>query len=139
MVLAVALVAIVVASTREPPELPAGSPEAVVQQYLRAVADGDPRAIRDSYTPQLRERCEREEARRRPLFSDERLTFEADLLGTRVVDDQTVEVQVRITELYGEPPFGGGGYDHREVFVVERFDGAWGIADMYWPYDVCPA
>lgn len=134
-----ALVAIVVASIREPPDLPPGSPEAAVQSYLRAVTEGDARAIRDTYTPELRDRCELEEARRRPPFSEDRLTFEADLLGTRQVDDETVEVRVRITEFYGEPPFGGGGYDHREVFFVERVDGAWRIADMFWPYDVCPA
>lgn len=139
LVLGVALVAILVASAREPSDLPAGSPEAVVQRYLRAVADGDPRSIRDTYAPELRDRCEREEVRRRPPFSEERLTFEADLLGTRQVDDETVEVRVRITEFHGEPPFGGGGYDHREVFIVERVDGTWGIADMFWPYDVCPA
>ncbi len=139
LVLAVALVAIVVASVREPPTLPPGSPEAVVQRYLRAVADGNATSLRDTYTPELRERCEREEARRRPQLSEDRLTFEADHLGTRQVDDKTVEVRVRITEFYGEPPFGGGGYDHREVFLVERMNGTWGISDMFWPYDVCPA
>ncbi|MFN2556819.1 MAG: hypothetical protein ABR592_08085 [Nitriliruptorales bacterium] len=139
LVLVVSIVAIVVATVREPPALPPGSPEAVVQRYLRAVAEGDSASLRDTYTPQLRERCEREEPRRRPPFSEERLTFEADLLGTRQIDDETVEVRVRITEFYGEPPLGGGGYDHREVFVVERVDATWGIAEMFWPYDVCPA
>lgn len=119
--------------------MPAGSPEAAVQRYLRAVADEDATSLRDSYTPEVRERCEREERRRRSRFTEERQPFEADLLETRAVDADAVEVRVRITEFAGEPPFGAGGYVHSEVFVVERVDGAWLIAEAFWPYDVCPA
>lgn len=138
LVAAVAIVAIVVAGGREPVEMPTGSPEAVVQRFLRAVTERDAVSIRDTYTPAVRERCEREERRRRRTFSQERQTFEADLLETTALDADAVEVRVRITELAGEPPFGGGGYDHTEVFVVERVDGTWGIAEASWPYDVCP-
>ncbi len=136
LVVAVAVIGVVVASVREPPDLPAGSPEGVVQRYLRAVADADPNSAYDTYTPELRERCERHQPERLPL-PDERMAFEAELLDTRRVDD-TVQVSVRITEFSGEPPFGGGGYDHTEVFVVERGDGSWGIAGAVWPYGLCP-
>ncbi|MDP8970711.1 MAG: hypothetical protein M3N52_09520 [Actinomycetota bacterium] len=137
VVLVVAVVGLVAASVREPSDLPAGSPETVVQRYLRAVAEGDPDSAYDTYAPELRERCERHRPERLAL-PDERMAFEADLLDTRRGDD-TVQVRVRITEFSGEPPFGGGGYDHTEVFVVERVDGSWGIARASWPYGLCPS
>lgn len=133
----VAVLAIALAGARQPADLPPGSPEAAVQAYLRAVADRDRAAIRDSLTEELSEDCERENGERLP-FAGEEPAFEADLLETREVDDDTVEVRVRITELSGEPPFGGGGYDHTQVFVLERPDGRWGIAEAGWPYDLCP-
>lgn len=132
-----AVLAIAVAGMRQPVSLPPGSPEAVVQAYLRAVAEGDRAQIRESFTDELRDDCERENGERLP-FAGEEPAFEADLIETREVDDDTVAVRVRITEFSGEPPFGGGGYDHTEVFVLERSDGAWGIAEVGWPYYVCP-
>lgn len=137
VVAVVAVLAIALAGTRQPADLPPGSPEAGVQAYLRAVADGDRAAIRDSLTEERREDCERENGERLP-FAGEEPAFEADLLETREVEDDTAEVRVRITEFSGEPPFGGGGYDHTEVFVLERSDGRWGIAEAPWPYDLCP-
>lgn len=135
-VLIVAAAAVVVGTVRRPADLPPDSPEGLVQRYLRAVADGDLMAIRDTYTPELRRRCEREHAGRRPFFPDARPSFEADLLSTREVDEETAEVRVRITEFSGEPPF-GDGYDHTEVFVVDGGTGSWRLADASWPYYVC--
>lgn len=136
-VVLIAVAAVMVTSLREPPALPGGSPEAAVQRYLQAVADGDREAVRDSYTPGLRERCDDQGPGHRPPFPHERMSFEADLLETHEVDDDTVDVGVRLTEYSGEPPFGGGGYDHTESFRVERVDGTWGIAEASWPYYVC--
>lgn len=137
IVVLVAVAAVVVTSLREPTALPAGSPEAAVQRYLQAVADGDRDAALGAYTPRLGERCEGEPMHR-PPFPDERVSFDADLLDTREVDGDTVEVRVRITEYSGEPPFSGGGYDHTEVFRLRRVDGAWGIDEVHWPYHLCP-
>lgn len=138
VVVVVAVVAVIVTTLREPAPLPAGSPEATVQRYLQAVADGDRDAALEAYTPQLRERCEEEPAAHRPPFPDERMSFDADLLETREVDGDTVEVRVRITEYSGEPPFSGSGWDHTEAFRVRRVDGAWGLDEAHWPYHLCP-
>lgn len=136
-VVLVAVVAVVVTSMREPPALPESSPEAAVQRYLQAIADGDREAVEDSYTPQLRERCEAREPGHRPPFPDHRTSFDADLVDTHEIDDDTVDVRVRLTEYSGEPPFGGGGYDHTETFRVQRVDRTWGIAEAPWPYYLC--
>jgi hypothetical protein len=134
----IAIAAVIVSSTRQPARVPAGSPEGLVQRYLQAVADDDPAAIRTTYTPALRERCNASEPAYGPVFSDDSRSFEADLISTREVDRDTVEVRVRITEFSGDPPFGGGGYDHTEVFVVEAINGGWGLTQAAWPYNVCP-
>lgn len=136
-VVLVAVVAVVVTGVREPPALPESSPEAAVQRYLQAVADGDREAIEDSYTPEMRAGCEDQGPGHRPPFPDQRMSFDADLVETHEIDDDTVDVRVRVTEYSGEPPFGGGGYDHTESFRVERVDGAWGIAEASWPHYVC--
>lgn len=136
-VVLVAVVAVVVTSTREPPSLPESSPEAAVQRYLQAVADGDREAVEASYTPELRERCEAQEPGHRPPFPDDDRSFDADLVDTHEVDDDTVDVRIRLTEYAGEPPFGGGGYDHTETFRVEQVDGTWGVAHASWPYYLC--
>lgn len=136
-VVVLAVVAVLATSLREPASLPAGSPEATVQRYLQAVADGDREAIQDTYTPALRRRCEEQVTEPRMPFPEERPSFDADLLGTRELDDGSVEVRIRITEFSGEPPFGDGGYDHTEVFRVERVAGTWGIAEAFWPYYDC--
>lgn len=134
----IAIVAVVVSSVRQPADVPANSPEGLVQRYLQAVADDDPTAIRETYTPELRERCNASEPAYTPVFPDDSMSFEADLISTREVGRDTVEVRVRITEYSGDSPFSGGGYDHTEVFVVEATDGGWGLAQAMWPYNVCP-
>jgi hypothetical protein len=137
-VVVIAIAAVVVSSIRQPADVPADSPEGLVQRYLQAVADDDPAAILETYTPALRERCNTSEPAYTPTFSDDARSFEADLISTREVDRDTVEVRVRITEYSGDPPFGGGGYDHTEVFVAETTNGGWGLAQAVWPYNVCP-
>jgi hypothetical protein len=136
-VVVIAIAAVVISTVRQPAAVPSASPERVVQRYLQAVADGDLAAIRDTYTPALRQRCTASETTMRPVFPDDSMSFEAHLISTREVEQDTVEVRVRITEYSGDPPFGGGGYDHTEVFVVEATNDGWGLAQAVWPYSVC--
>lgn len=128
-----AAAAVVVSGARRPADLVANSPEGVVQRYLHAISDADRAAMQDTFAPTMRERC----AEPSPLPQDRR-PLEADLVATRVVDDDTVDVEVRITEFSGGPPF-GATYDYTEVFVTERTDGTWLIADAPWPYLECRA
>lgn len=134
----IAVGAVIVSSVRQPAEVRAGTPEALVQRYLQAVADGDRAAIRGTYTPELQRRCNASEPAYTPSVPDNSTSFEADLVSTQRIDPDTVEVRVRVSEYSGDPPFGGGGYTHTEVFVVEATDRGWGLAQAVWPYNVCP-
>lgn len=135
-VVVVAVAAVVVASVREPAELPESSPGAVVQRYLRAVADGDRDAAEATFTAALAEGC-RVVTSQRPMFPPGApSSFEARLAGTRQLGDDTVEVRVELVESAGGPF--GGGYERTEVFVVERTGDGWGLAEVSWPHYVCP-
>ncbi|MBW3560883.1 MAG: hypothetical protein KY437_00130 [Actinobacteria bacterium] len=136
-VIAVAVLAVVITTVREPESYPADSPEGVVQRYLQAVADGDLEAAAQLHTEEFRDRCEDHGPGRVPPRFEDR-SFDADLVDTREVDDDTIDVSVRITEFSGDPPFGGGGYDHEEIYRVQRVDGSWLIVDSGWPYYGCP-
>lgn len=136
--LVVAVAATIVSAVRAPADLEAGSPEAVVQRYLRAIADADRDTLRDLLSPALRERCEREFHGEWPRSAGDAPVFEADLVGIDERSAGAVEVTVRITEFSGEPPFGGSGYDHTEVVVLERLGESWAVTEPTWPYYVCP-
>lgn len=128
-----------VTGLRQPADVPADSPEGVVQRYLRAVADDNRREISATYAPALRQRCDSDDSGFTPQFPNEGMSFEADLVAVREAVQGTVEVQVRITELSGSPPFGGIDYDHTEVFVVERSGEGWGLAETAWPHSMYSA
>lgn len=137
-VIVVAVVSAILASTRDPVELPAGSPEAVVQAYLRAVADGDTDQASALLSEELESRCD-EESVGMPLrrFPGDGPSFRAELLDVEQEGD-TARVEVRITEFTGEPPLGNPGYDHFETYELVRENGDWRIDAFSWPYEHCP-
>lgn len=120
---------------RAPAELTPGSPEASVQRYLAAVADGDVEALRATLHDERADDCS-EDALRRATERGEDLEVSVTLRGVERDGDEA-EVTVRITEYHGEPPLDGGGYEHTETFRLERDDGRWGIVDPGWPYLGC--
>ena len=111
-----------------------GSVEAAVQDYLRAVRDGEPEVAIGFLSADLRERCGASELRRGYRYERQ---FTARIRDT-TARDQSTEVVVRITEGDGGSPFGGGGYSHNEFMTLERLDGQWRFTEMPWPRFFCP-
>lgn len=118
---------------QRPAELAADSPEEVVQRYLQGVAEDDDEAIRATLHPDRLRECERHGGHHRGEERD----FSATLREVER-DGGRAEVTVDITHYEGEPPFGSGGWDHREAFVLLREGGAWRIHNAAWPYRGCP-
>ena len=114
-------------------EFAAGSVEAAVQDYLRAVRDGEPAVAIGFLSDDLREGCGVSELR--SAYSFER-NFTARVRDT-TVRDQSTEVVVRITEGDRGSPFGGGGYSHNEFLILERLNGEWRFTEMPWPRFFC--
>ena len=132
--IALSVVAIVIGGDEQ--EFAAGTPEATVQGYLRAVIDRDASAAQGYLSAELLERCDEQRLRvayRRPSDRDLRVT----LRGTTKVGDVT-EVRVRITEFRGGPPFGGDDYSHDQFFALQQEGGEWRIVDPPWPLYSCP-
>ncbi len=137
-ILALLLVASVVATlAQNEADFGPGSPEAVVQDYLRALDSEDFETAYEALSPELRDECEVEEMFGGRVFSGEyigerRVTLE----GTQELDD-TVFVTVKIVSLSGGGLFGPYEYDFEERFALKRFDGAWKFSQEPWPYPGC--
>ncbi len=136
VVVAVALSIVAIVAGGGEQEFAAGTPEATVQGYLRAVIDGDASVAASHLSADLIERCDERglrDASRRSSDRDVRVT----LIGTTEVGDVT-EVRMRITEFRGNPPFGGDDYSHDEFFALRQDAGEWRIVDPPWPLYFCP-
>ena len=115
-------------------EFPEGSPEAAVQSYLRAIADRDATAAVAFLSTDLTERCG--EIPREAVVQRGDNRFRATLTETTTGDD-TTRVEVEITEIYGDDPFGGSEYGSQQVFVLVQEDGEWRFDEVPWPL-YCP-
>jgi len=115
-------------------EFPEGSPEAAVQDYLGAIADRDATAALAFLSSDLTERCG--EIPREAVVQRGDNRFRATLTDT-VVREDTTEVDVEITEIYGSDPFGGNEYDFQQLFVLVQEDGEWRFDETPWPL-FCP-
>jgi hypothetical protein len=136
VVVAVALSVVAIVAGGDEQEFAAGTPEATVQSYLRAVIDRDVSAAAGHLAADLVGRCDEQRLRdayRRPSDRDVRVT----LIGTTEVGEVT-EVRTRITEVRGNPPFGGDDFSHDEFFALQQEDGEWRIVDPPWPLYFCP-
>jgi hypothetical protein len=130
---------VALAAGRGEEDFPPGTPEGTVQGYLRAVIDRDPERALDFLAPELLEDCDTDEYRRsiRNMIRSGDREVRASLLGTRQRDDVT-EVEVRITESYGDGPFGRNEYSQEHFFVLDQVEGEWRFVEPPWPLYACP-
>ena len=138
-ILGLLIVASVVAAVlQKEAEFAPGSPEAAVQDYLRALEEDDFQAVHDALSPELRDKCSIEDVfgdmedihSWRP--EDKRITLEE----VRTLNDTTF-VEIRIVELRGGGPFGPSEYAFEETFALQQFDGEWKLSQNLLPYFNC--
>lgn len=108
---------------------PAGSAEAAVQGYLRAVADQDATTAFTYISDELVDECG--EFPRESITQRGDYRFRATLVET-IARDGTTEVNVEITERWGSPPFDGGDSTYRQSFVLIQAAG-WRFSEVPWP------
>lgn len=127
--LLLAVVAAVLSSLRSEPDLPAGSPEAAVQDYLAAVYAGDSDAAAEHLDPEGG--C---------LASDLDQAW-VDQESRAVLRDSREQgggATVRIDLVRsGSGPFGSGEWTEEQTFRLRQVDGAWVITGTPWPTHVC--
>lgn len=126
-----AVVAAVLSATREGPQLPEGSPEAAVQAYLQAVAEGDEDAAAAFLDPEGR--CTEEDLRDSGSRSAGRI-----VLRDVEVDGDEADVEVELV-YGGDGPFGGDEWRDPVRFDLRRDGDRWVITGEPWPMYGCRA
>lgn len=125
----VAVVAAVLSTSRSGAQLPEGSPEATVQDYLRAVTDGDTRRAATHLDPEGR--CTERDLRDAHAGDPTRVV----LRDTRTEGE---EADVRVDLVHGDGgPFGGDGYREELTLDLRREGGAWVVTGEPWPMYAC--
>lgn len=131
LVAVLVIVAVVVVFTRGAPQpLEAGTPQRAVQDYATAVVDGDREAALEMLAPTWKEDCEN--LGYGPTTTDVRIT-----LVDTTVHERTATVTVIVATGGNSGPFGGSGYEHEDVFQLEKSDGDWLIASTPWELAIC--
>lgn len=130
----IAAAGVVVAMGTRAPSYPSDSPEYAVQQYIAAVADRDATRATSYLARELVARCEI--IPRESITNRSRSSVRATLLDV-TKRDSTAVVRVRITESYGDAPFGGGESDMEQSFELTRTADGWRFSESPWPL-YCP-
>lgn len=135
-VIALAVVAGVIVSLTAGDEkaYPPGSPERAVQDYLHAVADRDVTLATSFLSDELVARCSTVSRDVIANRSSSGLRASLERVTTR---GETAEVHVRITETYGDGPFGSNESSQTVVFTLLRSGDEWRITEQPWPL-YCP-
>ncbi len=132
---ALLITSVVAALFRDEAEFAPGSPEAAVQNYLRALNNDDFHAIYDGLSPELQEKCSIEDMFK---FSDRWQTGEKRITidNMRTFDDTTF-ITVRIAQFQRVDLFSSGEYSFDETFALKQFDGSWKLSQLPWPHFHC--
>ena len=115
---------------------PEGSPEAVVQSYVRAVEEDDWTTAHALLAAELREECPVEE-----LFAnrsgrdrgDRRITLEE----TRAIGE-TLLVTVSVSRSRMSGPFGVDQWSYRTTYTLTEEEGEWRFSEYPEPFYECP-
>jgi hypothetical protein len=110
-------------------EFEPGTPEAVVQSYLRAVADRDATRALSFLGEPVHDECA--EIPRQAITQRGNTDFRATLEETFTTSDGAV-VEVAITETY-DGAFGGDS-TWTYSFFLEQEDGEWLFSEVPWPF-----
>ena len=129
------LAAAIAALVEREAEFPAGSAEALVQEYELAIAAGDWADAYALLTDELQQACPLEENLpvRDRISSEARITLQ----GTEMVGD-TLIVTVRVTESEFEGPFAANQWTHERRYHLVGGDGAWRFSEYPQPFFGCP-
>jgi hypothetical protein len=138
-VAALAITAVIVtlaASSGDPTSLPAGSPEARVQDFVLAIDDGEIDLAYGMLAPVISDNCSALDFRRfvdTGRSSDLRVELDnVDLIGDDAI------VNVKVTSFSGSPPFDFSENQYNARFSLSKIDGAWVVMEAPWPFSGCP-
>lgn len=135
--LAVLLIAsIVVALLEQEKPLDPGTPEAAVQNFLKAAESEDVQVVYEYLSTSLRENCKLETFGGRN-FPKDMLENDRIVLEETTITGDTAFVSVHITRFRGTGPFGTSESTFTQRFTLTQEDGQWRFAEYPWPYYSC--
>ena len=116
---------------------PEGSPEAAVQNFLKAAETEDFQVAYDLLSADIKAECELQDfvGQRFPgdrSFDDSTVTLER----TSTAGDTTFII-VRITQVYNNGIFGKSESSHQQRYALSQEDGEWHFTDYPWPFFNC--
>lgn len=124
----VAALVTVVVTGRGADELPAGSPEATVQEYVDAVLDGDADAVEALFVAD--NDCDYDQLDHYYVEDSVRVALDD-------VDVDGDEATVRVTISNGTDGLMPGGWTERQSFDLVRVGGEWRLTGAPWPLFEC--
>ena len=136
---ALLVASIVLALLEREDELPLGTPEAAVQDFLITLEAEDFELAYDFLSEELTDECTLEDfasssIRIRDGIKKDRVTLE----NSTFIGDAAI-VSVRITQFHGSGPFGASESSHNQSFTLRQVEGRWKFADYPRPYFPCPS
>ena len=131
------IASIVVSLMRGETDFDPGSPPAVVQQYVRALAEEDFDAARALWSPDLRERCSLETFVTDSRYDVERMAESRYTLGGVRIAGETASVELEITHTSGGGIFGPSEYSRTSHYSLRSYDGSWLVTDHTDPWIEC--
>lgn len=126
------VVATVLALIGEPAAFEAGTPEAVVQEFVVAILDDDDATALTLLSPDLQNRCEDQffDSGYRRTGSGSIVLVDSDVTGDRAAITLEFDAATR-------DPFDTYVYTYTERFDLIRADGEWRIDRVPWPFYFC--
>jgi hypothetical protein len=129
---------IIAAMEREEP-LAQGTPEAAVQDYLRATQNDQYEVAYGFLSEGLQSDCTLTQFVGQPSFpGDDRLSDARITLDEVNIVDDTAFVNVQITQFYSGGPFGTSESTFAQTFSLRQFNGQWKFVEQPWPFYNCP-
>ncbi|MFQ5879505.1 MAG: hypothetical protein ACE5IZ_04965 [Dehalococcoidia bacterium] len=125
-------IAIALVTSRGSEELPAGSPEGVVQRYLRAIADEEYEEAYGYLSAEIQARCDYDQFLRFssvPYLREELAEAQVTLESVRIVDDRA-QVRARFTEVSPGGPLGVNEYSYERTYHLKREGEAWRLGTI---------
>lgn len=140
VVLVVASVLIAVLGGDSVEDHPADTPEGVVQRYLQAMSDGDASLALSYMEQEARDGCTVQEVTQQARwFTEDSGRRSIELVETTELSGGGMQVEVRVTEVRVEPPFGIDEWSYTEWLRLIPEDGDWVIEYPAWPVNWCQA
>jgi hypothetical protein len=137
VVLIVASVVVALVNRQRQSDLfPEDTPEGTVQRYLQAMEKEDTRGAYDYLGSDLRQYCTYQHFRDNTQYFETR-DMRVSLEKTEPLDG-TVEVRVRVTQVYFSPPFNSSESTYSVNFTLEKEGDLWRFSRLPWPLGWCP-